>query len=167
MDFNPFICRPEISTNSPATSVHNIWQNRERILYCVTCVFVHEAMVCNAQVFCTLYNLANKWINCMLSSIVRSESCWWTRNDRKSYLLKPYTGLQHKLDELQFISTLEKQNPTLQHKHWNFNLCVQVSCVYYEVTKPSFNSLFQAPRPRLYGENLFLVEESTTQPGQL
>ena len=76
-------------------------------------------MVCNAQVFCTLYNLANKWINCMLSSIVRSESCWWTRNDRKSYLLKPYTGLQHKLDELQFISTLEKQNPTLQHKHWN------------------------------------------------
>ena len=144
-----------------------IFDKTERILYCVTCVFVHEAMVCNAQVFCTLYNLANKWINCMLSSIVRSESCWWTRNDRKSYLLKSYTGLQHKLDELQFISTLEKQNPTLQHKHWNFNLCVQVSCVYYEVTKPSFNSLFQAPRPRLYGENLFLVEESTTQPGQL
>ena len=154
MDFNPFICRPEISTNSPATSVHNIWQNRERILYCVTCVFVHEAMVCNAQVFCTLYNLANKWINCMLSSIVRSESCWWTTKDRKSYLLKPYTGLQHKVDELQFISTPEKQTLTLQHKHSNFKLCVRVSCVYYEV-----NNQYLACS-RLQGP-------STTQPGQL
>ena len=45
----------------------------------------------------------------MLSSIVRSGSCWWTKKDRKSYLLKPYTGLQHKLDELQFISTLENK----------------------------------------------------------
>ena len=68
----------------------------------------------------------------MLSSIVRSESCWWTTKDRKSYLLKPNTGLQHKLDELQFISTLEKQNLTLQQKHSNFKLCVRVSCVYYE-----------------------------------